>query len=170
MSNIYPLDNPRMELYFSSPVIQGAYDNYKSLLEKYRNRAELPVLKINDLNNQVLELLSQLPESLSYLYISITSSDSLFYRFSKKDEKCEYKLEVFFNLEDEESEVQSTLNVYENGVNSHSYYGLVIDIFDIIKVAKHHTKSEMYFYEVKKTPVPVKQYFEKLAVPVPINS
>jgi len=106
----------------------------------------------SDYNAQIFSLLSWLP--LEDLYISITSSESIFYRFKLKDIDFDFMWEAFLDY-DGEGNKGSTLQIYKGDNKYKSITGDVDAIYGIInEVAFPVTQNYVSF----TIPMPTSEY------------
>jgi len=103
-------------------------------------------------NNEIFSLLSWLP--LEKLYISVTSSDSLFYRFKLKDSPFEFMWEAFLDY-DGEGNKGSTLQIYKNDIKQKPTFGDTDYIYSVINdIAfqdEYNTESVFEMFEISKS-------------------
>jgi hypothetical protein len=82
-----------------------------------------------NINNEVFSLLSWLP--LEKLYISITTSDSIFYRFKISNSPFEFMWEAFLDY-DGEGNKGSTLQIYKNAIKQKATFGDIDYIYNTV--------------------------------------
>lgn len=123
--------------------------------------------KIISKNNEVFKLLSELP--LRKFFVSITSSDSIYYRFSFLNSEYEFKLEVFFDYEEEdEFDIESTLHIYNGKVKEAASFGSLESLHNIITnhihaQAKYSEPSYCEIYRMLPQAYNVYQYGGELS-------
>lgn len=75
-----------------------------------------------------------LPLNLNNLFITLTKSDSIFFRFTSIDNVYEFKLEAFLDYDEcDNDDVESTLHIYKNGIKQKSLYGDIDYLCDIVR-------------------------------------
>jgi hypothetical protein len=95
------------------------------------------VEKIRSYNNEIFNLISEF--DLDYLFVSYTSSDSLFYRFKVFNSSFEFKWNIFINNDKEEN---STLIIYKNSNKKHSYYGSISELYTTVNDTLNEVSEE----------------------------
>jgi hypothetical protein len=80
-------------------------------------------------NTEVFSLISGLP--LEKLFISVTSSESIFYRFKLFGWVYEFMWEVFLDY-DGDKNIGSTLQIYNDSTKVKSTYGSISYIYDSV--------------------------------------
>jgi|GEM_PF-5442045 len=114
--------------YSTNKVLNEAYKSFKTQLSSITPEFRVSACSVTD---KVFDLLNRL--NLDKLYISITSSDSLFFRFSNCKSDYEFKFEVFYDYdESDENDIESTLHVYKNQEKKDSYFGSIEYLFNTI--------------------------------------
>jgi hypothetical protein len=114
--------------------VYGAYD--ENLTEKFIN-----------VNNEVFSLISKL--TLNKFFISTTSSESLFYRFSIVDKPFEFMWEVFLDYDGEQN-IGSTLHIFNADNKVLSTFGDTTYIFDkIIEIAFQGQETNQSVFEMQ---------------------
>ena len=142
------MGNSEIYLYPNSKIAKSALNSFNTEIGFYNEFYNGLISEIKSLNNDVFRLISDLP--LDKLFISLTTSNSIFYRFTLLNSTYEFKLEVFFDYnENEESDIQSTLHIYHNGVKEKAVYGSLEYLYNIItetygKFEYSYTPLEIY--------------------------
>ena len=115
---------------FDAPYDVVIDSAYQSFIQELPQEITSDVLqKITTLNTEILEILCQL--NIDKLFITITTSQSLFYRFSVANFQLEFKLEVFFNIDSADS-TEAVLHVYKSGEKQNSFYGTIKELTNVI--------------------------------------
>lgn len=71
--------------------------------------------------------------NLSRIFVTLTQSDSIFFRLKSDNNKYEFKLEVFFDYDEyNEEDIESTLHIYKEGEKQKSLFGSVDYLCDEI--------------------------------------
>jgi hypothetical protein len=134
----------KMLIYALNNSVSDALKHFNLEIKKLDNSDLADRMSIN--NAEVISLISLFdPEKL---YISITSSDSVFYRFKLYDSPFEFKWNVFVNANEEEN---STLIIYKNSIKQNSYYGSVYELYDAINNVLNEAPE--YSFEIYRTDI-----------------
>ena len=127
MSENYSYTNSVIELYSWNNIFDKAYKSFKKQLNILpQNKLQI----ISSKSNIVFELLSSL--TLSKLFISLTSSDSIFFRFSPSILNLSLRFSMITDQNDN-SDIESTLHIYENGSKISSNFGSIEYLFNIVR-------------------------------------
>lgn len=100
--------------------------------------------KIRSKNNEILFLISAL--NLDSLFISLTNSNSILYRFKFIDTKYEFKWEVFLDDEDD-CAIQSILHIYQDQKKVKSTYGSIQYIYELINATVYDESLNSFIIE-----------------------
>lgn len=108
--------------------------------------------KIKYYNYEVFKFISQL--DLNRLFISLTSSDSIFYRFSTYGNNYEFKLELFLDYNPADNrDIQCALHIYNNANKIGAYYGNIEYISTVItKTYEDKADADIYFENISSLP------------------
>lgn len=147
------LDNSFFEIYPNSDIAQKAYVSFKEQVYSPLLENEELISKANTINSEIFNLISEF--SLSKFFVSITTSNSIFYRFAIFESNLEFKLEVFFDYDvNDESDIQSTLHVYDGSIKEGAYFGAIDYLYKIIisKVYANRETEANYFKLTSPSP------------------
>jgi len=123
------INNQIIELYTDNKVLNDAYKSFRKQLSSIPDDLHYALFSItNDFFGQIKGL------NLDKLFISITQSNSLFFRFSNYNSNYEFKFEIFSEYDStDEKDIESILHLYKNGEKENSYFGTVQNLFNIVK-------------------------------------
>lgn len=117
------------------------YANYISIdrnTDFLKNQLSDSVIKNAELYNRIIEVYTDVFNRISgfnlkHLFVTLTQSDSLFFRLISNDNIYEFKLEAFLNYEaDNDQDIQATLHIYKNSSKQKSLYGDIDQLCRII--------------------------------------
>jgi hypothetical protein len=141
-----------IELYSTNnKVVEGAYDSFKKQLLSL-DCTDIERSGARYYNYEVFALIGELP--LNYLYVNITPSKSIFYRFGISH--YEFKLEVFFDYDaNDDSDVLATLHVY-NKNQQDSYFGSLEYLQKVITSTYEENREnyDIFFEDTSTLPEP----------------
>jgi hypothetical protein len=123
-------------------VAANAIDRFVLQCDKINNSEQRRLF--SELNTQIFNLLTWL--SLDDLSISITSSESIFYRFKVSDSDFDFMWEAFLDY-DGEGNFGSTLQVYKNDVKYKSTFGEVDYIYETVNEIAFQGEENMHPFE-----------------------
>lgn len=129
------------------PIFQLSSYSQKSFLNVINNLdSQSLTKKIFSKNNEILFLISAL--NLDSLFISLTSSNSILYRFKFFDSRYEFKWEVFIDEENnDDNEIQSILHIYQHQKKIKSTYGSIEFIYEVINSTLYDKKLSSFIIE-----------------------
>jgi hypothetical protein len=157
------IDSTILNLYFDSELLQNEYALITEKLRLLSPEQAIFTDKIHEINNEIFNFISKI--KIDNIYISITSSNSIFYRFLNLDNKIEFKLEAFFDVQDDEKEFEAVLHVYKDGKKNTSYFGPLGEVNEIVKGLS--IKSEFGCYEYKPINLFTEKIYQSSPIPIP---
>jgi len=157
MDENYTILNNIHTKYFDSKILNEGLKDFNDQLRDFHINTPTAESIIN-LNFQVFDYFSRI--EVSTLFVSITGSDSIFYRFSGRQKNVEFKLEEFIDYTGEPEDVEAVLHIYTNGVKEGSYYGSLDEMFCLImkKETPLEAISEGYEYIYKGSAAKIREY------------
>jgi hypothetical protein len=115
---------------YAFPTNEKARASLNSFISRANELFEgADLCNILGLNSEIFSHLSEF--DLEKIFVSITTSDSLFYRFKIKGNPYEFKLELSFEQSNEPN-IESILHIYKNGIKDKSTFGSLYYTLDVI--------------------------------------
>jgi len=112
----------------ANKVSETAINEFDAHIKK--RLAEEDFVKTKTINNSVMSLISGF--DFEKLYISYTTSHSIFYRFrATNNPSYEFKWEVFID-EDEDCDFEAILHIYKDSIDTKSTFGSIDYTFNTI--------------------------------------
>lgn len=137
-------------LYPQNSVAQAALDAFVSVCGKIYSPVDS--VDIIGLNNELFQLISSL--NLERLHITLTQSDSIYYKFKTKDSEFEFRWEIFHDyVLGDVDDIQSTLHVYKSGAKTGSFLGSTYETLEVILSTLK--KSEKGYIEPSESTVEI---------------
>lgn len=135
--------NKIIGFYSVNPILNDCYRSFNTQLNLIPENSQI---KAKENFDSFINRLEEL--NLSKLYVSVTTSNSLFFRFSNWNSNTEFKFEIFNEFTPtEEGDVESTLHIYESGKNKGSFFGNIHYLFSIVK---EHSTAYPFVYAINK--------------------
>ena len=114
------LPNPFIDISISNEIANKLTEQFESKLNAMNFDFNVNKSYVQSLYIQILGHISDFLSETSH--ISITKSNSLYFRFNSNN--YQFNLEVFFDYDkNDESDIQSTLNIFYPNKELKSYYG-----------------------------------------------
>ena len=138
------IENIIIELYSNKTLNKG----FRQFFNELKNVPDISFKDAYRLGTEVFTLLSEL--SIINLNLSFNNSESVFFRFNTSN-NYEFKLQIFYDYDNnDETDIESILHVYQNGTKIGAYFGSVEYLFNIInKLSANYYEC----YEIFKTPL-----------------
>lgn len=108
------------------------YSLYQRNITKYSKYLNVPSHVSDEIASRTIHFLSDF--DIHNIFISLSSNNSIIFRFTPYSSHLECQLEVFldYNPQDEE-DIEAIFHLYKNGVKQSSYYGLLADFYMLIR-------------------------------------
>jgi hypothetical protein len=120
--------NTLVGFYSSNIAVNKSYLDFNKYIQIAPKELQY---KISTLTTDFLNLL--VPLNLKNIHISTTSNDSVLFRFSTANKQYDFKFEIFYDYNpQDESDCESILHLYENGVKKDSYFGTRDELYNIV--------------------------------------
>jgi hypothetical protein len=137
-------------LYLNNPIAEKAFLSFNKSV--YAGN-------IKGLNSYIFSLIGEY--EFEKIFVSITSSNSIFYRFKLEESSYEFKWEIFYDFnQDPDSDVESILHIYKDNIKIKSTFGFIDFTYDKINAVIDNEKMES---RVEPFPAAYMRYYEQIS-------